>query len=41
MLGLLKRIALDLSPLIVIVLAQLLLILPVAMLEQAVAGLFR
>ncbi len=33
--------SLDLSPLIVIVLAQLLLILPVAMLEQAVAGLFR
>jgi YggT family protein len=33
--------SLDLSPLIVIVLAQLLLILPVAMLEQAVGNLFR
>jgi YggT family protein len=33
--------ALDLSPLIVIVLAQLILMLPVAWLEQAVAGLFR
>ena len=33
--------ALDLSPLIVIVLAQLVLMLPVAWLEQTVAGLFR
>ena len=33
--------SLDLSPLIVIVLAQLVLILPVAMLEQAIAELFR
>jgi len=32
---------LDLSPLIVIVLAQLILMLPVAWLEQAVAQLFR
>lgn len=33
--------ALDLSPLIVIVLAQLVLMLPVAWLEQTIAGLFR
>ncbi|HTS21959.1 MAG TPA: YggT family protein [Casimicrobiaceae bacterium] len=33
--------ALDLSPLIVIVLAQLILMLPIAWLEQSVAGLFR
>ena len=33
--------ALDLSPLIVIVLAQLVLMLPVAWLEQSVAQLFR
>lgn len=33
--------ALDLSPLIVIVLAQLILMLPVAWLEQSIAGLFR
>ncbi|HTR57035.1 MAG TPA: YggT family protein, partial [Casimicrobiaceae bacterium] len=32
---------LDLSPLIVIVLAQLVLILPVAWLEQTIASLFR
>jgi uncharacterized protein YggT (Ycf19 family) len=33
--------ALDLSPLIVIVIAQLVLMLPVAWLEQTIAGLFR
>jgi hypothetical protein len=33
--------ALDLSPLIVIVLAQLMLMLPVAWLEQSIAGFFR